>query len=147
MSKILSASILSVPEVIIVNDNINDLTVVVEIEFHDLDLTLKMEYYLHVFVYDIHGEVDAPLILPNWDESKLVPISLDRKDEYLGVSSQKVLAINKRETIQLPMQLKLGKLTKLSSHFTKKLEVFATMTPAIGQASKWSEPFESRIEL
>ena len=147
MSKIISASILSIPEVIVVNDHINDLTVVVEIEFHDLDLSLKMEYYLHVFVYDIHGEVDAPLILPNWDESKLLPISLDRKDEYLGFSSKNIIAINKKETIKLPMQLKLGKMTKLSSNFSKKLEVFATMTPAIGRASKWSEPFESRIEL
>jgi hypothetical protein len=145
MSKILSVSLLSIPEVIVVNDDINDLTVVVELEFHDLDISLQMEYYLHVFVYDIHGEVDAPLILSNWDESEVLPISLDRKDEYLGVSSQKILAVKKNETIKLPMQLKLGKMTKLSSHFAKKLEVFATITPAIGRASKWSKPFESSI--
>jgi hypothetical protein len=147
MSKILSVSLLSIPEVIVVNDDVNDLTVVVELEFHDLDISLQMEYYLHVFVYDIHGEVDAPLILSNWDESKVVPISLDRKDEYLGVSSQKISAVKKNETIKLPMQLKLGKMSKLSSHFAKKLEVFATITPAIGRASKWSKPFESRIEF
>lgn len=147
MSKILSVSLLSIPEVIVVNDDINDLTVVVELEFHDLDISLQMEYYLHVFVYDIHGEVDAPLILSNWDESKVLPISLDRKDEYLGVSSQKISAVKKHETIELPMQLKLGKISKMSSHFSKKLEVFATITPAIGRASKWSEPFESRIEF
>lgn len=147
MSKILSVSLLSIPDVIVVNDNVNDLTVVVEIEFHDLDLSLEMEYYLHVFAYDIHGEIDAPLIIPNWDESKVLPISLDRKDEYLGVASKKILAVKKKETIQLPMQLKLGTITKLSSHFSKKLEVFATITPAIGIASKWSEPFESKIEF
>lgn len=145
MSKILSVSLLSIPEVIVVNDNDNDITAVVEIEFHDLDISLQMEYYLHVFVYDIHGEVDAPLVLPNWDESKVVSISSDRKDEYLGFTSQKIKVVQKRESLQLPMCLKLGKLSKMSSHFSKKLEVFATITPAIGRASKWSEPFESKI--
>ena len=147
MSKILSVRLLSVPEVILVNDNVNDLTVVVELEFHDLDISLQMEYFLHVFVYDIHGEVDAPLILPNWDESMVIPISMDRKDEYLGVSSHKILVVKKKESIELPIQLKLGKLSKMSSHFSKKLKVFATITPVIARASKWSKPFESKFEF
>jgi hypothetical protein len=147
MSKIISVRLLSIPEVIVVNDTVNDLTVVVELEFHDLDISLEMEYYIHAFIYDIHGEVDEPLILSNWDESKVIPISLDRKDEYLGVSSQKILVVKKNETIQLPVQLQLGKLSKMSSHFSKKLKVFATITPAIGRASKWSEPFKSKIEF
>ncbi len=45
------------------------------------------------------------------------------------------------------MRLKLGKLSQMSSHYAKKLEVFATMAPAVGRASKWSSPFESRIEF
>lgn len=147
MAKILSVSLLSIPEVIVVNDNDNDFTVVVELEFHDLDISLNMEYFLHIFVYDIHGEVDAPLVLPNWDDSKVLSISLDRKDEYLGVSSHKILAVQKRERLQLPMQLKLGKLSHMSSHYAKKLEVFATIAPAVGRASKWSLPFESKIEF
>lgn len=147
MAKIVSVDLLSIPDVIVVNDNVNDLTVVVEIEFHDLDISLNMEYFLHVFLYDIHGEVDAPLVLPNWDESKILSISNDRKDEYLGVTSHKILAVRNNERMQLPMRLKLGKLSNLSSRFSKKLEVFATITPAIGRASKWSEPFESKIEF
>ena len=81
MAKILSVKLLSIPEVIIVNDNHNDFTVVVEVEFHNLDIQLKMEYCLHLFLYDIHGVVDAPLVLPNWDESKVLSISSDRQDE------------------------------------------------------------------
>jgi hypothetical protein len=147
MAKIVSVSLKSVPEVIVVNDNDNDFTVITEVEFHDLDIHLKMEYCLHLFVYDVHGEVDAPLVLPNWDESKVISISLDRKDDYLGFASQKISATKKMQVITIPMRLKLGKMSHHSSHFSKKLEVFATIAPAIGRASKWSNPFESRIEF
>ena len=64
MAKILSVKLLSIPEVIIVNDNENDFTVVVEVEFHNLDIQLQMEYCLHLFLYDVRGLVDAPLVLP-----------------------------------------------------------------------------------
>ena len=147
MAKIISVSLLSIPDVIIVNDNENDFSVVVKVEFHDLDIQLNMEYCLHLFVYDIHGDVDAPLVLPNWDESKVLSIATDRKDEYLGCATQKVLATDKQTTLTVPMRLKLGQLTNISSHYSKKLEVFATIAPAIGRASKWSKPFESKIEF
>tara|TARA_R110002096_G_scaffold56623_3_gene144425 strand:- start:151 stop:594 length:444 start_codon:yes stop_codon:yes gene_type:complete len=147
MAKILSVGLLSIPEVIIINDNHNDFTVVTEIEFHDLDIQFKMEYCLHLFVYDIHGEVDAPLVIPNWDESKVFPIVTDRKDEYLGFQVEYISALNKIETIKTSMRLQLGRLDDTSSHYSKKLEVFATIEPAIGRASKWSEPFESKIEF
>ncbi|MGC1204266.1 MAG: hypothetical protein WA839_05185 [Flavobacteriaceae bacterium] len=147
MAKILSVSLLSIPEVIVFNDNDNDFTVIVEVEFHDLDIQLNMEYCLHLFLYDIHGTVDAPLVLPNWDESKVLSISLDRKDEYLGSATKKIHAKEKHETLKIPMRLKLGKQTHMTSYYSKKLEVFATIAPAIGRASKWSLPFESRIEF
>lgn len=147
MAKITSVSLLSIPEVIVVNDNDYDFTVVVDIEFHNLDIQLNMEYCLHLFVYVIHGDVDVPLVLPNWDESKVLSISLDRKDDYLGSATKTILAQNKKETLTIPMRLKLGKQTLSKSHYSKKLEVFSTMAPAIGRASKWSLPFESRIEF
>ena len=147
MAKILSVSLLSIPEVIVVNDDENDFTVVIKIEFHDLDIQLNMEYCLHLFVYDIHGEVDAPLVLPNWDESKVLSISKDRQDDYLGSATKNIFAQKKTETLNIPMSLRLGKLSKMSSHYSKKLEVFATMAPAIGRASKWSLPFESIIKF
>ena len=147
MAKILSVSLLSIPEVIVVNDNHNDFTVVVEVEFHNLDIQLKMEYCLHLFLYDVHGVVDAPLVLPNWDESKVLSISVERQDEYLGSATKKILVTKKNENLTIPMRLKLGKLSQRSSHYSKKLEVFATIAPAIGRASKWSLPFEARIEF
>lgn len=147
MAKIASVSLLSIPKTIVINDNDNDFSVVVEVEFHDLDIQLNMEYCLHLFVYDIHGDVDVPMVLPNWDESKVLSISLDRKDDYLGSATKKVLALEKQETLTIPMRLKLGKFTDLSSHYSKKLEVFATIAPAIGRASKWSLPFESKIQF
>lgn len=147
MAKILSVSLVSVPDVIVVNDSDNDFTVVVDVEFHNLDIQLNIEYCLHLFVYEIHGSVDAPLVLPNWDESIILPISLDRKDEYLGKATQMITAKQKAEKLQIPMSLKLGKLTNRSSHFLKKLKVFATIAPTIGRASKWSLPFESTIEF
>ena len=67
MAKILSVDLLKIPKFIHVGDDVNDLTVVTKIRFHPLDIKLEMEYCLHVFIYDIHGEVDAPLVIPNWD--------------------------------------------------------------------------------
>lgn len=149
MAKILSVHLKSIPEVIVVNDNDNDFTVQIAIEFHHLDIALQMEYVLHVFVYDIHGNVDAPLVVPNWDESRVIPIpeGAFSSDELIGKSSKKLSASKKVETLEIPMRLKLGKLSERSSRTSKKFEVFATMTPAIGSASKWSKPFESRIEF
>lgn len=147
MAKILSVKFVSIPEVIVVNDNNNDFTILVAIEFHDIDLQLKMEYCLHLFVYEIHGELDAPLMVSNWDESKVIPISKDRKDEYLGKKTKLITVTSKNEVFEVPMTLKLGKLTNRSSHFLKKTAIFATLAPAIGRASKWSLPFESRIEF
>ncbi|WP_452220572.1 hypothetical protein [Lacinutrix salivirga] len=147
MSKIISVNLESIPEVIMVNDNHNDFNVSVEIEFHSLDIKFEMEYCLHLFVYDIHGEVDSPLVLPNWDESEVLSISLDRKDEYLGFSTKKIIAEQKQMFLKVPMRLKLGKLSHSSSRFSKRLKVFATIAPAIGRASKWSDPFESKIEF
>ncbi|PIE49624.1 MAG: hypothetical protein CSA39_01640 [Flavobacteriales bacterium] len=146
MAKIVNVNLVSVPEVIFVNDDDNDFTVNVDIAFHALDISLQMEYVLHVFVYDIHDEVDAPLVVPNWDESHVLPISTSHgRDEYLGKSSTKIVALKKEKSVQVPMSLKLGKLSDRSSRTSKKLEVFATLTPVIGRASKWSAPFESQI--
>lgn len=146
MAKLVNVSLQSIPEVIVVSDNDNDFTVQVDIEFHDLDISLEMEYVLHIFVYDIHGEVDAPLVLPNWDESKVLPISMsNRHDEFMGKASVKVNASKKTDQLNIAMRLKLGKLSERSSRTSKKLEVFATLTPAIGRSSKWSLPFQSQI--
>jgi len=49
-----------------------------------LDNKLEMEYCLHIFVYNNHGELDAPLVIPNWGESDVLTIALDRKDDFLG---------------------------------------------------------------
>ncbi|WP_027395092.1 hypothetical protein [Aquimarina latercula] len=145
MAKIKSVELKSIPETINVGDNVNDITVLTTIEFHPLDIKLEMEYCLHIFVYDILGEVDAPMILPNWDESKVVSISLDRKDIFLGEETCILTAEQKETTITTPMALTLGKLDNGSSYHTRKLEVFATVAPAIGRASKWSAPFKTQI--
>lgn len=146
MAKILSVELISIPEVVVVNDNENDFSVEVEVEFHELDIELKMEYCLHLFVYDIRGDVDAPLVLPNWDESQVLSIAMGSKDEYLGSETKKVTAENKNISLTVPMSLRLGRLSNFSSYYSKKLEVFATIAPAVGRASKWSLPFETRIE-
>ena len=145
MAKILSVEVKSAPTVINVGDNISDIHVAVNVEFHQLDIKHEMEYCLHLFVYDIHGQVDPPMVLPNWDESKVITISLDRKDEFLGSKSQRVIADKKLVTMEAAIPLKLGRIAKGGSYFAKKLEVFATIAPAIGRASKWSDPFEAKL--
>lgn len=146
MAKILSVDMESVPEFINVGDDINDLTVLVNIEFHPLDILMKMEYQLCVFIYDIHGEVDVPVIIGNWDDSYILGVAQSSKDDFLGKKIVLITANEKGNSeIKIPIALKLGNLTKKSSSHSRKLEVFATMIPAVGRVSKWSEPFESHL--
>ncbi|GMN08414.1 hypothetical protein MTsPCn5_38030 [Croceitalea sp. MTPC5] len=143
MAKIITVEPDSVPEEIIVNDNIHDIIVKVKLDYHLIDLQLRMQYCLHLFMYDIHGEIDAPLVVPNWDESAIHPIALDSRDDFLGSATRKVIALKKRMEYNIPMALHLGKLKKGDTSISRKLEIFATLTPAVGRASKWSKPFES----
>lgn len=146
MAKILLVNLQSVPDAINVSDNANDITVETTIQFHHLDIKQEMEYCLHLFVYDINGDVDAPIVLPNWDESVLLSITSTRKDDFLGKAVIMLKADQPEVTIKTPMALHLGKLLKGRTYFTRKLEVFATVAPVIGRASKWSQPFETSIE-
>jgi len=145
MAKILSVDLLKIPKFIHVGDDVNDLTVVTKIRFHPLDIKLEMEYCLHVFIYDIHGEVDAPLVIPNWDSSTVMSLSMDRKDDFLGKKTVIMTAESKEKTIETPIALTLGNFNKQKSYTTRNLEVFATLTPVIGRASKWSKRFTSNI--
>ena len=146
MAKINSVSLLSFPDIINVGDDDNDITVVTEIAFHPLDIKMEMEYILHLFVYDIHGAVDTPVILGNWDESNVFGIPVRWKDDFLGTKSVPIKAVeNLIIKVETPLVLHLGKLIATSSHHSKKLKVFATIIPATGRASKWSEPFEADL--
>ncbi len=147
MAKIISVELLSVPDEINVSDNETDITVVTTIQFHKMDLQHKMEYCLHLFVYDIQGKIDPPLIIANWDESYILPIetSLDRQDDFLGKVKVLINADKNEMSIRTPMALKLGKLIKDRTYFTRKLEVFATAAPAMGRISKWSQPYETQV--
>ena len=146
MAKIESVSLKSIPETINVGDEISDIIVVTQIKFHQLDLNLNMEYLLHLFIYDIHGSVDAPIIINNWDESNVIGVKENIKDDFLGKKT--VTITTTRETVRIietPITLKLGSLNGSHSYYKRKLEVLATITPAIGRASKWSEPFETNL--
>ena len=147
MAKNKSVKLLTVPNEIHVGDDKTDIIVVTTIQFHDLDIKGKMEYCLHLFVYDVHGEIDPPLILANWDESSVMPIktSLNRPDDFLGKETVMLKAEQSEITIQTPMALKLGQLRKDSSYLTRKLEIFATAAPALGRVSKWSLPYKTHI--
>lgn len=147
MAKIISVELLEVPEEINVGDNDTDITVVTTIDFHALDIKGNIEYCLHLFVYDVHGKIDPPLIMSNWDESYVVSIETfsDRVDDYLGKASVIFKAEKKQVIIKTPLVLKLGSITKDSTYFTRKLEVFATATPAVGRISKWSKPYKMNV--
>lgn len=145
MAKITAVTLNEVPETINVGDQINDIDVNIQIEYHRQDILLSMEYLLHVFVYDINGKMDIPVIISNWDDSMVLAISEDgRKDNFLGRAAIAVKATETAQKYQVPLALKLG-ISHGTSYFSKKLEVFATLIPAVGRASKWSEPFETRL--
>ena len=147
MAKIISVELLEVPNEIIVGDNDTDIVVVTKFEMHELDIKEVAEYCLHLFVYDVRGRIDPPIIMSNWDESYIVSVetSTDRKDDYLGKASV-IFKADKREiTLKTPIVLKLGSFDKGTTYFTGKLEVFATATPAVGRISKWSIPYETQV--
>ena len=145
MAKIKSVSLQDIPETINVGDNVSDIIIVTQIEFHPLDISLKMEYVLYLLVYDIHGKPDVPIIIGNWDESEFSGMRLDGKDDLLGKKMLPVTAKKTRCIIETPIALKLGDLYGSQSYHKRKLEVFASLIPAVGRSSKWSEPFETNI--
>ena len=146
MAKVVNVKLKSIPDTIHVGDDINDITVIVKLEFHPLDLSLEMEYMLHLFVYDIHGKMDVPVVISNWEDSLVLSVSEDgRKDYFLGRKTVRLKANMDKDTFEIPMALKLGDLTDHYSSVTRKFEVLATLVPAISKASKWSAPFESHL--
>lgn len=145
MAKIISVTLGAIPEEIILNDLTSDIKVLTKIEYHDLDLQFDMEYCLQLFVYDVRGSLDTPVIISNWDESQVIPVSQDRKDHLLGKAVVMLSADKKNNVIETAMALKLGHKSEGSSSISRKLEIFATIAPAVGRSSKWSDPFESQL--
>lgn len=145
MAKIKTVKLDAVPEYINVGDKVTDIIIQSTIEFHKLDIKLEMEYKLVLFVYDVNGDSDIPVIIGNWDDTRIYGVLQDRKDQFLGKVLVDVKAENESLNLKTPLGLKLGKLTEKNSYISRNLEVFATLIPAIGRASKWSEPFETEI--
>ena len=145
MAKIESVTIINKPDIINVSDDISDLTISVSIKFHPIDIVNKMEYLLHIFVYDVHGKMDVPVIIGNWDDTDVYGVSQGGKDDFLGKTTIPVNSNVPEIIVEESMALKLGNLTRHSSYHTKKIDVFTTLIPAIGRASKWSDPFECQI--
>jgi hypothetical protein len=145
MAKIESVSLQHTPETINVGDNISEVTIITQIEFHPLDVSLKMEYLLYLLVYDIHGKPDVPIIIGNWDETVFSGMRLDGVDDLLGKKIIPITATIISCNIETPIALKLGDLYSSQSYHKRKLEVFASLIPAVGRSSKWSEPFEINI--
>lgn len=148
MAKIESVKLQDIPDEIIIGDDINDINVEVTIKFHPLDISLNMEYLLHLYVYDIKGTLDVPVIIANWDDTKVFTINQEgRNDDFLGTKSISIKAKEEElTTINVAMALKLGSLkANHRTYLKRKLEVYATIIPAIGTASKWSLPFETKV--
>lgn len=150
MAKIIEVKIDRIPEFIEVDDDKTDEVLVhTKIEFHPLDIETNMEYILHLFVYDVHGAKDVPVLISNWDDTKILRVARDdRKDDFLCKESVLIRSSEIKErnvTIKTPMILKLGKLQENTSVYTRKFEVFATMIPAVDRVSNWSKPFESQL--
>ncbi len=150
MAKIVEVILDKIPEYIDVDDaKSNTIIVSTEIELHPLDISGNMEYMLHLFVYDVHGVKDVPVLISNWDDTKVLRVSRnERKDDFLCKEHILIRAeeANKSKlSIKTPMTIKLGKLQDNTSVYSRKFEVFATLIPAVDRVSKWSAPFESKL--
>ncbi|TSE09131.1 hypothetical protein [Aquimarina algiphila] len=150
MAKITEVTLDKIPEYVAVDDTkTNRIIVKTEIEFHPLDISGNMEYLLHLFVYDVHGIKDVPVLISNWDDTKVLRVVRnERRDDFLCKESVLIRsedANKKNMSIKIPMKIKLGKLQDNTSIYTRKFEVFATLIPAVDRVSKWSKPFESQL--
>lgn len=145
MAKILRVSPSKIPEIIEVGKDASIILVMVEIEFHPLDLRLNMEYLLYLYAYDIRGKEDVPIILNNWDESTISSIPQETADDVLGKVCTHVVATSNIEKIHAELKLKLGVLNNNKYYENRYLKIFAELVPALGVASKWSEAFEAGV--
>ena len=150
MAKISKVHIQKIPENVLVSDNrTNKIIVITEIVFHPLDIKLEMEYQLYLFVYDIHGKEDIPILISNWDDSTMHRVSKElRKDDFLSKGNVLIKADdnkNNKLVVEKEMTLKLGRVTKNTSVYTRNFEVFAKLIPAIDGASARSNVFVSKL--
>ncbi|GAA4106806.1 hypothetical protein GCM10022393_01440 [Aquimarina addita] len=150
MAKIEKVCLQEIPEQIYVDDKTtNTITVIADISFHSLDIKLEMEYQLYLFVYDVHGSSDIPVLISNWDESKVHRVvSEQQSDDFLCKKRILISSLHQKDnkmTVVKSMTLNLGKITKNTSVYEKKFEVFATLIPAIDRASSRSEVFISKL--
>ncbi|MBT8205775.1 MAG: hypothetical protein KJN96_04100 [Eudoraea sp.] len=147
MAKIKSIKLESIPEVIVVGDNVNTIDVVLEINFHRIDLENEMEYMLHLYLFDIRGRMDAPIFIPNWDECVVIPLlkKHDIKDYFLAKKSINLIA--QQEIISIPVEIALEAedIQRKAPITSSNLAAFATLVPAISVASKWSKSFEVQV--
>ncbi|GGG22842.1 hypothetical protein [Christiangramia forsetii] len=147
MAKILTVEVLDFPKEIHIGNQDTTINVFAKIEFHKLDMQYEMEYCLHVFVYDIHDQIDPPIIISNWDESYVISVAtaLDRKDDFIGEANIIIKATSNETNLKIPVMLKLGSVNTKETYFSRNLKVFVTATPAIGRVSMWSSPHNTRV--
>lgn len=145
MAKITSIELLTVPKFINVGEELNEISIQASVEFHPIDLKLNMEYRLHLYVFDIHGAEDTPVILPNWDESEVLTVVADRADDFLGKTIVKLEAKEQQVDVACSMQLQLGKFNPDRTYMDRNIEVFSTLIPVIASSSKRSKACMTRI--
>ncbi|WP_111706877.1 hypothetical protein [Lutibacter citreus] len=145
MAKLTSIKLGELPESIVVGNDSTEVSIEAIIDFHKIDLQLEMEYILFLFVYDVNGKIDIPVIIGNWDQSSIYGISDDRHDHLMGTIKLPIKAIESNVILNTSIKLNLGRILDGDSYFSKKLEVFGTLIPAIGRASNWSQPKEIGI--
>ena len=131
------------------NTHRNEISVLTVIDFHDIDISLNMEYILHLFVYDVNGNKDIPVIISNWDDTKIIEVSKNnKKDDFLGKKHLLIKTENlekKSLDIVTNVGLNIGAVTPQSPLSKRTLEVFATLIPAVDRVSKWSENFKINL--
>ena len=145
MAKILKVKASKFPEIIEVGEDSTIIPVHTEIEFHDIDLRLNMDYVLYLYAYDIRGKIDIPILLNNWDDSSISYIPQETEDDVLGKICEHISANKKVQTVNSKLKLKLGILDNNKHYDHRHLKIFAELIPAVGVASKWSEAFEAGV--
>ena len=145
MAKLTSIELGDLPDSINVGNELTEVSIKVLIDFHKIDLQLEMEYMLFLFVYDVNGDIDIPVIIGNWDQTSIYGISDDRHDHLMGTIKLPVNATEKSLNLNTTIKLSLGKISDGDSYYSKKVEVFGSLMPAIGRVSSWSKAKEVNI--
>ncbi|MEE9362857.1 MAG: hypothetical protein V3U92_09705 [Cellulophaga sp.] len=141
MTEIKSVKLFTIQENVHESEDSMDVQVQVVVKFHLLDIQMKMHYRMHLFIFNMHGRVEAPVFCPNWDQGTIYLDSKVANKNMLGHFVYPVKALKSSVIIEENMTIELNENFASKSFSPKYTKAFASLIPVTAYASKWSNEY------